>query len=692
MSKFRETASATLAKLAREDKAPWQGVTRGDGKPYDMPHNPGTGNEFNGTNAVILAAEMQARGSEDPRFMTGKRAEEAGAVVRKDAKPTLVEYWMFEKEYPVLDANNKPMFDQGGQPVTKLEKCRPEAFTVPVFHASDIDGLPPYQQKTVADSLKAGNAMLKKIGVEVVADQTDKSFYDKETGKVHTPSEDKYKSKESHLASVLFHAGEHVLAKMGVAENPNLRAQMFSSIVSSETKLEAPSEFLQLDNHADVIQGDYSAAFRAAANAKKAIVWMNDPERRLEIEEQTKENVRRMVGAVDLKISERLYVTASYEQKDDLKKDVPEAQFDPTLKSWWVPKDTDRSKLAKWDVIEKIKGEFKDAPPMKEFAAFIEEQGLDVGKDGPIMDGQWHKVPFKGQETGVGGQYRGFLDGTINGSVVNKSTGNNQSVSWAFSGEALNPNDIAEARQKWEERKVERIDDAVTQQRDAAATAAAQMRNDNTIDAHMDHCIPLKNEQIRGYNVKQSQKSGVLMIGARDIDGNLHSIQIDDGERQTFTKGSKRDGCFHTIDPKRNLGKGKSTIMVGENYFDSASIHEATGRPTVTVFEPGNMEPVVAALRERHKESEILIVAKNNDISLSHANKAAQAHGAEVLAITDGQDINEVRKIGGKESVRELVDSKIEEIRKSKEQTQEVQQSQAQGQGQEVDDGMAMGE
>ena len=724
MSGYRKNVSENLARLAREGKAPWQhGVGGADGFPFDKPRNPFSEKLFNCINSIILMAEMIERGSDDPRFMSlhdflhkTDYTKDIDCSIRDDAEPVKLEYWFRKSEHEVLDSDGRQTFNSDGTVAVKTIKFDPpEVTSIIVFHGADVDGLPPYEKDSrpgidvfiggdpdrhpMDDLLFYATEVCKKCGIDVVYDQSEKSFYDKEVSIIHLLPKDDYSNWSACANSMIYHMAEGVLDKMGVVENIDLRAQIILDFTSSQIRGNEAVEFIDIQDHADFIEADHNAIFRAAANVSQAIEWAIDPERRQDIERDIQDDLRRVAGGLDLHVDERLFLSADFYEKEELIEIVPDAEFDHYLKSWYVPKDTDPALIAKWDTLEMVKGDFKDTPVMKEFAAFIEEQGLKVGSEGPIMDGRWHKIPFGSEEGRPGGQYRGFLDcSCINGEVISKETGDNKVASWVFTGEALNPNDIAEARQKWEDRRVERDDSQAEQHRKVLATAYDVMSRESTIDASIAHPHDWGKWQrpAIGYNIKKNSKTGEFMIGAYDIDGNLQSIfYTESGSKGHFLRGSNPKGCFHAIDPDDKIGK--DPVIVVKDYWSAASVHEATGRPVIAALDEDNIEPVVRALRVRYQDSDIVIVKdkkvapeNSNGKSFEEVAKSVEGH---ILPVSESDSERAYHMLGlhnseGLGVVKEIVEYKIEEINKLKELVKEVKQEQ----GQEQEAGMDIGE
>lgn len=100
-----------------------------------------------------------------------------------------------------------------------------------------------------------------------------------------------------------------------------------------------------------------------------------------------------------------------------------------------------------------------------------------------------------------------------------------------------------------------------------------------------------------------------LVIPLRDGAGKLWSLQkITSSGSKRFLPGGRKKGCFHLIG---NLTEGQP-IIITEGYATGASIHMATGHPTVVAFDAGNLEPVVAELKKVYPKSQIILAGDDD--------------------------------------------------------------------------------
>lgn len=98
---------------------------------------------------------------------------------------------------------------------------------------------------------------------------------------------------------------------------------------------------------------------------------------------------------------------------------------------------------------------------------------------------------------------------------------------------------------------------------------------------------------------------GRLVIGLRDIDGIIHTVQRIDarGNKRFLTGGIKADH-FAVIG---EWTADTPHLLVCEGWATGASIHEATGDPVVVAFDAGNLIRVTGILRRRH--SNIVLIS-----------------------------------------------------------------------------------
>jgi phage/plasmid primase-like uncharacterized protein len=108
-----------------------------------------------------------------------------------------------------------------------------------------------------------------------------------------------------------------------------------------------------------------------------------------------------------------------------------------------------------------------------------------------------------------------------------------------------------------------------------------------------------------------------LTVPARTIDGDLRGLQfIDAHGNKLWMKGSRPSGAFHQISEHRSVSEGRAgafeTVVICEGFATAATIHQATGHPTLAAFTCGNLKSVARAVRQAHPKAKIVIAADDD--------------------------------------------------------------------------------
>lgn len=154
--------------------------------------------------------------------------------------------------------------------------------------------------------------------------------------------------------------------------------------------------------------------------------------------------------------------------------------------------------------------------------------------------------------------------------------------------------------------------------------------------------------------------SGRLLIGLRDIDGTIHTLQRIDGQgnKRFLTGGAKADN-FAVIG---DWTPDTPHLLVCEGWATGASIHEATGHPVVVAFDAGNLIRVARVLRRRHRNIELTIVA-DNDVKADRADnpgveaatQAAQDNDAQLAVPDCAGDANDLVQAKGLDALKAVI-------------------------------------
>ncbi|MBC2663832.1 bifunctional DNA primase/polymerase [Novosphingobium flavum] len=155
-----------------------------------------------------------------------------------------------------------------------------------------------------------------------------------------------------------------------------------------------------------------------------------------------------------------------------------------------------------------------------------------------------------------------------------------------------------------------------------------------------------------------------LVIGLRDIDGTIHTLQRIDaqGKKRFLTGGIKADH-FAVIG---EWTPDTSHLLVCEGWATGASIHEATGDPVVVAFDAGNLIRVARVLRRRHRNIELTIVADNDakadradNPGVEAATQAAQDNDARLAVPDCAGDANDLVQAKGLDALRDVISAAV---------------------------------
>src|SRR5271168_5409544 len=100
------------------------------------PFNAVTGHRYSGINVLILSISVLAYSTQDPRWCSFLQAKQKGWNVKAGSKATTIFFTRKLVIEEVLKGGDKP--DKESKTVSMLRHYS-------IFHASQLDGIPPYQ-------------------------------------------------------------------------------------------------------------------------------------------------------------------------------------------------------------------------------------------------------------------------------------------------------------------------------------------------------------------------------------------------------------------------------------------------------------------------------------------------------------------------------------------------------------------
>ena len=163
-----------------------------------MPHNATTGARYRGINTLVLGMSPLAFMTCDPRWATYKQATDRGWQVRKGSRGTPGFF------YKKIEVGDREGGDDGRKVIPLLRAFK-------LFHASQIEGIPPYIAPGVEEApwrkLEAAAAIARNSRA-VIRVGGDRAFFSPATDHVQMPPTFAFRSPSAY-ASVLLHELGH---------------------------------------------------------------------------------------------------------------------------------------------------------------------------------------------------------------------------------------------------------------------------------------------------------------------------------------------------------------------------------------------------------------------------------------------------------------------------------------------------
>lgn len=258
-------------------------------KPWDegkalptWPRNATTGHKYRGINILLLMSHPLSFAG-DPRWCSYNQAKEQGWQVRKGEKGSRIYFYKtIEVEDDPGDAkdNTGDKDDPGTRKIPLLR-----AYTV--FHASQIDGMPPYEPPTKEDPtftpIDEAEALLKNSGA-IIHHGGPRAFYSPLTDHIQLPPKEAFKETTGYYGTAL-HELSHWTGGHENRVPRNMKGRFGSeSYAREELRAEMGSAFLcteigiphNIEENASyiaswlkVLKEDNREIFRASSDAQK---------------------------------------------------------------------------------------------------------------------------------------------------------------------------------------------------------------------------------------------------------------------------------------------------------------------------------------------------------------------------------------------------------------------------------------
>ena len=283
---FHERVAEKIIDQLKAGTAPWQrpwnpAEPGAEGRSI-IPMNPTTGKRYRGVNVVNLMSQ----GHDDNRWMTYKQAAAAGAQVRKGEKGSPVQYWKFDEEQALKDAQGKPVKDaEGNQVKVRVELERPRPFYAVVFNAEQIDGLPARTPPRAPewDPIERADALLRASGAKITERSSSRAYYSPGTDSITLPERSQFPTADRFYGTALHEVGHwtghptrlnrdlaHPFGSEGYAKE-ELRAEIASMILGDELRIghDPAQHVAYVASWIKALEDDPMEIVRACSDAEK---------------------------------------------------------------------------------------------------------------------------------------------------------------------------------------------------------------------------------------------------------------------------------------------------------------------------------------------------------------------------------------------------------------------------------------
>jgi len=267
----------SLEKGVRPWNKPWD-----EGKALPTwPRNATSGHKYRGINILLLMGKALAFNG-DPRWCSYKQAQSQGWQVRKGEKGTRI---YFFKPIEVND-NNKTSGPVDGHQDDVKTKTIPVLRAYTVFHASQIEGIPPYESPHDAPEFNPNDdaETLLRNSRAIICFGGSKAFYHPPTDHIQLPPKEAFNNASGYYATALHELAHwtggredrvprNLKGKFGSVSyaREELRAEMGSAFICTELGIphEIENNASYIDSWLKVLKEDKHEIFRSASDAQK---------------------------------------------------------------------------------------------------------------------------------------------------------------------------------------------------------------------------------------------------------------------------------------------------------------------------------------------------------------------------------------------------------------------------------------
>lgn len=161
----------------------------------------------------------------------------------------------------------------------------------------------------------------------------------------------------------------------------------------------------------------------------------------------------------------------------------------------------------------------------------------------------------------------------------------------------------------------------------------------------------LGSRRAKDYGLRGNRST--FMVPMRDIDGNIHDIQLIDRitGKATFANGHRAPGLMHLIDPDSmlrssaggNVGRdqgariAQNAVFITRSYEEASTIQELTSRPVAVAFSERNMVAVAEAIKGKFPQANVVVLGEDRrDLDNLGRKSEGMRQAAMAAAAADG--------------------------------------------------------
>lgn len=296
---LHEQVAEKLIEQLKAGTSPLQKPWSTDNLPtFELPYNAVTGNRYKGINIFSL----MLKDYEDPRWMTFKQAAANEWKVKKGEKASLIQFIKATELVAKRDESGKPVLNEEGKPVKIFVKLdRPIVTTAWVFNASQIDGIPELQKKTLAelgwDPIKRAEKLIAASGAEILNKAGDDAYYDILEDKITLPLKEQFDAPDKYYATALHELGHwtghkdrldrSIMNAFGTEDyaREELRAEIASLLIGQELNIghDPEQHAAYVGSWIKLLQDTPFEIHAAAADAEKIFNYLTGLEQKREL-------------------------------------------------------------------------------------------------------------------------------------------------------------------------------------------------------------------------------------------------------------------------------------------------------------------------------------------------------------------------------------------------------------------------